>query len=342
MERGRQRFTGTAKLGWGGAFLLAAAAAAGAQTCTTQSRMVSNVREDLRATSLELATAIKADDPGGVGKLSVPEITNNFAATGFLIRTISEAIAGDSLEVTQLYQLDANAHVAGQSAPADFACQLAGGPSEVDFSIEGLPPGLYGFTMVEAHGPRPFLLAFLLRQDAGRWKMAGFYPRARTAGGHDGLWFWNDARVRLKAGQPWSAWLEFGLADTLLRPANFMTTTHLDKLRSERAASAPPALRDGMSADTPLVVKGVGEASFAFTSLAAEGSEDGRQVNLVMHFRADPLTDSGAARTRNLAAARALLTAHPELRQGIDNLEILADTGGQAPFATEVRPADVQ
>ena len=312
--------------------------------------MLADQRQALADMSLQLATAIKSGDAGAVGKLADTDIAANFAPTGFLIRTLSEAIGGDTVAVTQLYQLDANAHVAGQNAPADFSCPLTNSASETDFSIPGLPPGLYAFTMVEANGPRPWLLSFLLHQQGGQWKMAGFYPHARTAAGHDGLWFWNDARSRAKTGQPWAAWLEFGTADALLRPANFVTTTHLDKLRSERAAAAPPELRDGISAETPYVLKTPpaptakpgGPETAAITSLAAEGSEDGKHLNLLIHYRADaPANDQAASRARNQAVAHALLAAHPELRAGFDSVLVFADPASGEPFATEFKPAEL-
>lgn len=325
---------------------------AAAQNCTTQAKMLANQRQMLADATLQLANAVKSDDAGSVGKMADTDIAANFAPTGFLIRNLSEVIGGDTVQVTQLYQLDANAHVAGQGAPADFSCPLATGASEVDFSIQGLPPGLYAFTMAEASGPRPWMLSFLLHQQGGQWKMAGFYPHTRAAAGHDGLWFWNEARTQAKAGHSWSAWLRYGTADLLLRPANFVTTTHLDKLRSERSAAAPPELRDGLTAETPLVIKTPAAAgakpgattldTAAITGLTAEGSEDGKRLNLVIHYRGDaPAGDSAAARARNQAVAQALLAAHPELRNGFDSVLVFADTTGGQPFATEFPSAQL-
>ena len=86
------------------------------------------------------------------------------------------------LRVTQIYELDASSRAADDTSDADFSCALTGTTSETDFAISGLPRGLYGFAMVEATGDHPWLLSFLLRQDDGVWKLAGFYPRATDGG----------------------------------------------------------------------------------------------------------------------------------------------------------------
>jgi hypothetical protein len=293
--------------------------------------MVPTVRNDLSTTALALGSAIAADDAAKVQSLAAPDIAGSFNATAYLVRTTSDSISGDVLAVTQLYELDANGRAASDPAPADFSCALTGSASETDFSIAGLPPGLYGFAMVEASGQHPWLLALLLRQQGGVWKMAGFYPHATSAAGHDGLWFWHAAREELKATHPWLAWLYYGEADTLLRPANFVTSTHLDKLRAEQKAAAPAELRDGVSTDTPLNLGG-----FSLTTLSAAGSEDGKSLDLLLHYSVSAVGDPTAAKARNLAAARAVLTAHPELRPAFARVIVFADAPGQPAFATEL------
>ncbi len=213
------------------------------------------------------------------------------------MQSTSSRVANDVLQVTQIYELDASSRAAGDTSDADFSCPLTGTTSETDFAISGLPPGLYGFAMVEATGEHPWLLSFLLREDDGVWKLAGFYPRARTAAGQDGVWYWKSARGYAKADELWLAWIFYGEADELLRPANFVTSTNLDRLRSERRAAAPPELAGGISASNPLVVKGTDAKGVAteyrFTGISADSSEDGKELNLILHVRADDLTDRG-------------------------------------------------
>ena len=312
-----------------------------ASGCTTQSAMTAEMGQSLTDTALALATAVKANDTERVRSMSAPEIASNFDSTVFVIHQTSAAVANDALRVTQLYRLDASTRKSEESAEAVFSCTLAGTADEVDFAIPGLPPGVYAFAIVEATGDHSWLLPILLEQQGSAWKMAGFYPHARTVAGHDGVWYWTTARADAKAGKKWLAWVLYGQADQLLRPANFITSTHLDQLRSERRMNAPGELSDGISTDAPLVIKGKDGADFHFTSLGSTATEDSNSLNLVLHYRVDSIGDPGAANTRNTAAAAALLTAHPELREGFSGVSIFAEAQGQTPFITAQSLAEI-
>lgn len=304
--------------------------------------MAGEERQTIADAALAIASAIKSNDAARVQSMTAPDLAANFAATGYIVQSTAAKIAGDTLRVTQLYRLDASGRKPGDNSEADFSCALSGSTDEVDFGIAGLPPGVYAFAIVEATGDRPWLLAFLLQQQGSAWKMAGFYQHARTAAGHDGLWYWTTARTHAKAGQKWLAWVLYGEADQLLRPANFISTSHLDQLRTERRNSTPGELSEGVSQQTPLVIKAKDGAEFHLTDLSSAATDDGRGLDLVIHYRADALSDPSAARARNTAVARALLQAHPELRQVFTGVSVLSESAGQPPFATEQAIADLQ
>lgn len=326
---------------FGISFSLRAFAQGEPSPCTTQSAMPGDLRQTLADSALALATAVKAGDTERVRSMSSSDIASSFDATAFVVRQTSSAISGDTLRVMQLYRLDASGRKPGDTSEADFGCPLSGTTDEVDFSIPGLPQGIYAFVIVEASGDRPWLLPVLFVQQGSAWKMAGFYPHPRTAGGHDGLWFWTTARADAKAGRKWLAWVLYGQADQLLRPANFVTSTHLDQLRTERRNNAPGELTDGVGTENPLVVKGKDGSEFHLTSLGSLATDDGKGVDLVIHYRADSALGGDAARARNVAAASALLTAHPELREGFSGVSVFADIAGQSPFATELSLSEI-
>ena len=314
-----------------------------AQSCTTQAKMSTEEYAALSDVALGLATAVKAGDTARVEALSSADLAGNFTATGFLVRGTADKIAGETLRVTQLYELDATQRMANDPAVAEFSCLLAGTTAETDFAIPALPPGFYGFAMVEASGgARPWLLAFVLRRDAGVWKLAGFSAHARTAAGHEGVWFWAKARERAAVKENWAAWVLFGEAYELLRPASFVTSTNLDKLLAEQKAASPPELADGIAAGNPMVLKGAGDAEYRFTGIGAEGSDDGQRLNLMLHVEVDSMADATAAKVYNAAAAKALLDAHKELRQGFDGVWVFAEVKGQAPYATELKMGEIQ
>jgi hypothetical protein len=314
----------------------------GAQSCTTQSKMTGQVRGSLADAAFGFATDVKAGNSAKVQGEAIAEYAQNFTAASALIADTADKIKGDQLHVSQVYLLDASSRKATDTGDAEFSCPLAGSAGETDFSISGLPPGVYGFAMVEATGDRPWLVSMLVRQDAGKWRLAGLYPRARYVAGHDGLWFWNAAREAAKSKQPWRSWLLYGQADHLLRPANFVSSSNLDKLGAERTAAAPPELANGISAENPLVLKPATGASLKLTSFGSEGSDDGKRLNLVLHLQGDPSVTAPAAQmAQNSAVASALLNAHFELRQGFDGVTVIAEVPGRAPFATEQKIGEI-
>ena len=317
--------------------------AARAQSCTTQAKMSAEDYAALNEFALGVASAVKAGDTARVETLSAPDLAGNFAPTGFLVRSTADKIGRETVRVTQVYELDATKRMANDPSMAEFSCLLTGTTSETDFAIPALPPGFYGFAMVEASGgARPWLLAFVLRRDAGVWKLAGFSAHARTSAGHDGVWFWTKARERVAAKENWVAWVLFGEAYELLRPASFVTSTNLDKLLAEQKAAAPPELADGIAAGNPMVLKGAGAAEYRFTGIGAEGSDDGKRLNLMLHVGVDSVGDAVAAKAFNTAAAKALLDAHKELRQGFDGVWVFAEATGQPPFAMELKMGEIR
>jgi hypothetical protein len=344
-----RRFGQMRGVGWTAAMSVALACGMGAgpmlgQSCTTQAKMTPQVRDGLAEASLTLAKAVQAGDAAKVQSLTIAEFAasqQSFGATADLVHSTAPMVFGDTLDVTQVYTLDAKGRQPGATDAAEFSCPLSGTAAETDFSIPGLPPGFYGFAMVEATGAKPWLLAFLLRQDGSAWKMAGFYPRARTAAGHDGAWYWKTAYDDGKAKQSWLSWLYFGLADQLLRPANFVTSTRLDSLRAEQRTAAPDALNNGVSPDVPLALKAADGTTFQLTGLAAEGTATAALPRIVLHLQAASLDDAAAAAARNQAAARALVDAHPELRPAFAGVVVVAEAAGNVPVVTEQAMAQV-
>jgi hypothetical protein len=338
-----KRFSMTACAAPGLLLLTLIARPSAAQTCNTQAAMPAAMRQSLAGSALSLATAVKADDANAVKGASVAAVANNFAQAAYAVQNTAAKLDGDSLRVSNVYLLNASA--LKPAAEADFTCALAGSASEVDFSITGLEAGVYGFAMVEADGPHPWLLSFLLRQvstadapDVLVWAMAGFYPHARTAAGKDGLWYWNDARAKAAAKQAWLAWLAYGQADALLAPAPFVSSTNLDKLRTERRQAAPPALADGISVDQPLTLKDAAGQDVRFTSLAGDSTDDGATLRLVLHYAAAP----GPSREQVMRAAATLLAAHPELRLAYPSLLVFGDAPDQNPVVFSGPTSQIQ
>lgn len=351
------------------ALLGSRAVLAGAETCTPQSQISAPDKGAIVATVRTLAGLVQTNDAAGLRAQTVPEYAKDFSAMTSLVGNTAPKVQGAQLSVDQVYLLDANNLKTlgdGTNQDAQFFCTLNKSVSETEFLIPSLPPGRYGFAVVTAQNgaqgqKAPWEISFLLRQEQGgsHWSMAGFYPKALTAASHDGLWYWTHARDLVKAKQPWSGYLYYQQAQSLLQPVGFVSSTHLDKLRKETSASAPPALSDGISTDAPLVVKGLAGAEYRFTALTTDDSLGADKIDVLVHLQADPAVEppspgssskSGSAkatppvppRERNANAMAALLAAFPELRANFHGVWVFADAVGSNPFITEEPMANIR
>jgi hypothetical protein len=346
------------------AFGLSAADQLRGEVCITQSQMKPADRDAIAATARNLAAKVQSDDAAGLRAQTIPEYAKDASAMTALVANTAPKVKDAPVVVDQVYVLDAsNLKTAadGTNQDAQFFCSLNKSIAEANFLIPALPPGRYALAIVNAQSAKaPWRLSFLLRQDAAqdpaqtRWSMAGFYPRALTAAGHDGLWYWTRARDLVKAHQLWSAYLYYEEAQTLLQPTGFTSSTHLDKLRREAIAGAPPALSDGISVDAPLVVKSANGAEYRFTALGTDDSLGADKVDVVVHLAPEPAPDAPPAsdaakktaaksqaappqspRDRNNDAMAALLAAYPELRNNFHGIWVFAEEPGKNPFVTE-------
>ena len=318
---------------------LLVAGMASAEVCTTQSQMTGAEREALVAAARGLAGKVQAGDVNGLRAATAAEYAKDFGGIGEVVNGTAAHVKGGSLKVEQVYLLDGTElkRAADGSVPdAQFFCSLNKTQAEADFIISGLAPGRYGFAMVDVpDGVAPWRLSFLLRQDQGQWVMAGFYPKPLMAAGHDGLWYWTQARLMTAQKEHWNAWLYYQQAESLLRPANFIQSTHLEKLKAEETAAAPPALSEGVSADSPLVVKGPDGVEYRFTALGVDDSLGNDKVDVTAHLKVEQMGDAATARKHNSDAMTALLAAYPELRKPFHGVWMIAEAPGQSAFATE-------
>jgi hypothetical protein len=319
--------------------------AASAETCTTQSQMSAADRDALAAAARGLAAKVEAGDVSGVQAAAATEYASAFSGIGGVVTSTAAKVKGGVPVVQQVYLLDGSSMKMGANgaAPdAQFFCPLNKSESEADFLIPGLLPGRYGFAMVDVRGgTEPWRFSFLLKQEQGKWTMAGLYPKPLTAAGHDGLWYWTQARTMTAQKEKLSAWLYYQQAADLLIPAGFVQSTHLEKLRAEETAAAPPTLSDGVSADSPLVVKGPDGVEYHFVGLGVDDSLSKNKIDVTAHLKVDQMGDPAGAKKRNTDAMVALVTAYPEMRKAFEGVWIFAEAPGQNPFITEQRMSDI-
>jgi hypothetical protein len=321
------------------------AGVAAAEVCTTQSQMTATDRSALTSAALGLAAKVQANDVSGLRAATVAEYAKDFNGIGNVVGSTAARVKAGTPIVEQVYLLDGSQlkrNADGTVPDSQFFCSLNKSIAEADFLIPGLLPGRYGFAIVDVpNGSSPWRLSFLLRQEQGQWEMAGFYPKALTAAGHDGLWYWTQARTMTAQKQPWDAWLYYQEAENLLLPASFIQSTHLEKLKAEETAATPTALSDGVSPEAPLVVKGADGAEYHFTGLGVDDSLAKDKIDVIAHLKVEQIGDAKAAQKRNADAMAALLAAYPEMRKPFHGVWMLAEAPGQNPFATEQAMSEI-
>jgi hypothetical protein len=251
------------------------------------------------------------------------------------VEAASPLIERATITVEALYLLDST----DQKNTEDETQFFCGGANshEVVLTIPRIPPGRYALTVLHATGvDSPQSITFILASDSKsgssqqQWKLAGSFIHGLTAAGHDGIWYWKQAREFAKKKQNWNAYFYYQTAANLLNPVYFLSSPNLDKLLKEQEAVAPPNLPAGTQ---PMLVNS-GTQAFEVTDLHTDSSLGG--LDLVINYQAKDNSDPVAARSRNLELMKAVLAQHPELREGFHGLWAYANAPNQAPFANEL------
>ncbi len=322
--------------------LFAATTGVQAESCTTQSGMTPQERGTLAEVGTEFATLTAAGDAEGVRSRTMPAYAQNFGGIQDAIRSAAPHLQGASFSPQTLWILDnsnAKAGADGSAQDAQFSCTLNRSAHGTTFFIPALPAGRYALVVLDSAGTaEPWQVAMLLRQSApGTWQMGGLFPRALTAAGHDGLWYWRTARDYATKKQPWNAYVYYTEAEQLLRPVSFASSTNLDTLEEEQGKAAPPALSGGLGPQQPLVLTPAQGDEVRVTSLKAENAPDrSGTLDLLAHVQVSgPLADPIASRARNAHAAKAILAAYPELRSAFHGVWIVADLPGGGTYISE-------
>lgn len=346
-----------------------------AESCVTQSQMQPADRDSLAFAARSIAASIQANDTTTLRTMLAPELAKDPTQLVGLVASTASRIKDAQLTLEQIYLLDASQNKS--TSDAEFFCSINRTAASTDFQIPGLAPGVYGFAIIQAATTQaPWRLSLLLRRNLYQneshtqipWSIAGLYPKPLTAAGHDGVWYWTQARSLTAEKQTWNAYLFYQQAQALLQPAGFVSSTNLDKLRRELTAATPPALSEGISPAVPLVVKAADSTEYRFTAIAADDSlsTPSGQLDLLVHLQLDPPPEPPAAdapkantkpsikpnskskpptpvdpRTRNLNAIAALVAAYPELRTRFHAIWIFADASGQNPIVTNQLVADI-
>jgi hypothetical protein len=304
-----------------------------AVSCTTQAQMAEADRASLVQAGKTLASAVQSGNAAAVQALTIPKVKAQFDGIASTIEQTAPMLTGATITIDALYGLDAS-DLKSSAEDTQFFCGVPGSPLHVDFTIPQLPQGRYALVVVHATGvSKPQQIAFLLQKN-GDWQMAGFFVKPLLVAGHDSVWYWTRARAFDQKNQKWNAYFYYTTAAYLASPADFLTSTNLEKLNQETANSRP----EGLPGAQPMVVS-EGNQTYSISDLHTDGSLGG--LDLVIRYAATNVGDPVATRARNLEVMKATLAAHPELREGFHGLWVFAEAPPERPFGNELAMSDI-
>jgi hypothetical protein len=304
-----------------------------AVSCTTQAQMTDAERATLMQSARTLASSVQSGNVAAVQDLTIPKVKAQFGGIASTIEQTAPLLAGATVTIDALYGLDASDLKTAEEDTV-FFCGAAGSPLHVNLTIPQLPKGRYALALVHATGTRqPQQMAFLLQRN-GDWQLAGLFVKPLLVAGHDSVWYWTKARSFNQKNQKWNAYFHYETAAYLATPADFLSSANLDKLDQEMATAKP----DGLPGAQPMDI-GDGNKKYSVSDLHTDGSLGG--LDLVIRYAAADVRDPVATRARNLEVMKAMLEAHPELREGFHGLWVFAEAPNQRPFGNELAMSEI-
>src|SRR5271165_4552919 len=278
---------------------IAALAPALAQTCFNGPHLDAATRNAIESAARKYLDMSVRGDVAGLKSSAIPAIAGVFSSIEQAVVTNKEFLAGGQPAITGTYLLDASEAKAALPR-ADFYCGIYNSPDRIAFFIPNLPPGRYAIVLQKIEGKETIRLTLILQELAGAWKLAGYYPRLSSIGGHDGQWYLSKAREFKTKGQLHNAWLYYLTAWDLMAPVDFMSTPQLDKVADEMQASRPG---DVPSASSPLSLSASGKV-FKITETTPVTIDDNLDLRVV--YETSDAANSGLAFQGNMAVIKAL------------------------------------
>jgi hypothetical protein len=304
-----------------------------AVSCTTQAQMTEAERTALVQSAHNLASAVQSGNASAVQASTIAKVKAQFDPIANTIEQTAPLLTGATITIDALYGLDAS-DLKTAAEDTVFYCGVANSPVHVDVTIPQLPQGQYALVLVHATGVKqPQQMAFLLQKN-GDWQLAGLFVKPLLVAGHDSVWYWTKARAFNQKNQKWNAYFYYTTAAYLAAPADFMTSANLDKLNQEAEGAKP----EGVPGAQPMVITS-GNNTFPVSQMHTDGSLGG--LDLVLRYSTADTADPVATRARNVELMKAMLQAHPELRDSFHGLWVFAEAPSQRPYGNELAMSEI-
>lgn len=315
---------------------LVSAAPAWAVSCTAQAEMPPADREALLAAASPLANAVATQNFDLLQSSLLPAVVADWDSIRAGAQASAPMLKGGQLHWRNAYFLVAT----DLKAPADtqFFCTTPDSSITVTINLRSLPPGQYALLLGDFPGsPQAAQIALILGFDS-RWKLGGLFVREGDLSGHDGVWYWTQAREEAKASQPWAAWFAYDTARMLLVPVDFLSSPNLEKLNREQSQ-----LKTNPIDSLPLTVPGTDSEGAAkkwkVTALRVDLTL--HEADLGLSYEGTGQSDPRAQRAEAIAVMSGLLKLHPELRNSFHGLWAYSETSGKQTYAIEQAMHDI-
>ena len=300
-----------------------------------QSELSATDKAGIQQTAQRFSQSVVAGNWQPLQADAIPSLAGDFNGVSFAIADMAPKVAGAHSTTDFLYLLDAT-DAKQTLSQAQFFCGLFNAPVHVTFGIPNLPPGKYAFAISEIEGGKsPYKISYVLQNVAGAWKLAGFFPKPKEAAGHDGVYYWKQARAAKSQGQTHNAYFDYMTANDLLAPVPFASSPNLDKLLSEQQAVQP----SDIPVDKPVELT-LGGKSYQFTQMFPVSTDKG--MALVVKYSVPDVSDTTAAFQDNMNIIKSLVEKYPEYKTNFAEIVARATPPAGADYGTELEIKDIK
>jgi hypothetical protein len=295
-------------------------------------------RAGIEAAAQQLFTAAAAGNTAAIQQNSIPAVASSFQGIANAVQGNKDKIAGGHAQIRNEWLLDAPGTQAYERA--EFFCGTFNSPQHTSFVIPGLPPGKYAVAIQDVTGSsKPFTITYILQQDAGQWKLAGYYANPSQVGPHDGLWYWVQARDLKKGGSQHTSFFYYlTAADLLSGGVRFISTPQLEKLYEEQQASMPKDLPQNPQQPVPLTLNG--QTYQIVQAFVVPNDKQG--LDLVYKYSTPDITDQVKTFQQNMAFIKALTQQYPEYKQAFTSIVARAVAPSGQDFGTQLPVSEIK
>lgn len=292
-------------------FAVLSTAFAAGQTCSSGPDLATATKSAIESSAQRYFNMSAQGDVAGLRANAIPALASNFTSIEQAVVDNKKFFSEGQPTVAGTYLLDAS-QSKGTLQHADFYCGIYNSSDRVGFSIPNLPAGQYAVVIQKITGSKDPVTLTMILQNMGGWKLAGYYPRLNSIGGHDAQWYLTQARQYKAKNQLHNAWFYYLTAWDLMAPVNFMGTPQLDRISEEMQTARPTDLP---SAESPMDLSANGKV-VKVTELVAVPV--GGDLNLRMRYQSADASNNAVAFQDNMAVIKAIVAKYPEVRDAFN------------------------